>query len=138
MDKKCIENWSLQSYTYTVWTRGSPDDSRCHDGSEQRWNSHSRRPHCTTLDRDRYRDNTAAGCVTSNTHFESSATTLGKTSLTWHCTLRPDSPHPTPHLLLHVTMITDVHLGVMANVLGIAIFILIIAYHYITANQKKQ
>uniref|UniRef100_A0A1I8B406 Dolichyl-diphosphooligosaccharide--protein glycosyltransferase subunit 4 n=1 Tax=Meloidogyne hapla TaxID=6305 RepID=A0A1I8B406_MELHA len=35
-------------------------------------------------------------------------------------------------------MITDVQLGVMANVLGVSIFILVILYHYIVANQKKQ
>ncbi|KAF7632419.1 hypothetical protein Mgra_00008199 [Meloidogyne graminicola] len=34
-------------------------------------------------------------------------------------------------------MITDVQLGVMANVLGVSIFILVILYHYIVANQKK-
>jgi hypothetical protein len=34
-------------------------------------------------------------------------------------------------------MITDMQLGVLANVLGVSIFVLVILYHYITANQGK-
>jgi hypothetical protein len=34
-------------------------------------------------------------------------------------------------------MITDVQLGVMANIVGVTIFVLVILFHYIIANDKK-
>uniref|UniRef100_A0A1I7Z6Q3 Dolichyl-diphosphooligosaccharide--protein glycosyltransferase subunit 4 n=1 Tax=Steinernema glaseri TaxID=37863 RepID=A0A1I7Z6Q3_9BILA len=35
-------------------------------------------------------------------------------------------------------MITDVQLGVMANVLGIGMFLLVVLFHYITANNARR
>jgi hypothetical protein len=32
-------------------------------------------------------------------------------------------------------MITDLQLGIIANVLGVTIFVLVIIYHYVVANQ---
>ncbi|VDM56149.1 unnamed protein product [Angiostrongylus costaricensis] len=34
-------------------------------------------------------------------------------------------------------MVTDMQLGICANVLGIGIFMLVVLYHYITANQRS-
>uniref|UniRef100_A0A0N4Z2J2 Dolichyl-diphosphooligosaccharide--protein glycosyltransferase subunit 4 n=1 Tax=Parastrongyloides trichosuri TaxID=131310 RepID=A0A0N4Z2J2_PARTI len=34
-------------------------------------------------------------------------------------------------------MITDMQLGIVVNVLGVSIFVLVIIYHFIIANQKK-
>ncbi|KAI6233644.1 CBR-UNC-50 protein [Aphelenchoides fujianensis] len=34
-------------------------------------------------------------------------------------------------------MITDLQLGIVANVLGVTIFVLVIIYHYVVANQKR-
>ncbi|VDP29305.1 unnamed protein product [Soboliphyme baturini] len=35
-------------------------------------------------------------------------------------------------------MITDVQLAVFANVLGVTIFLLVILYHYVVANDPKK
>ena len=34
-------------------------------------------------------------------------------------------------------MITDVQLAIFANVLGVALFLFVVLYHYISVNQKK-
>nr|XP_018898386.1 PREDICTED: dolichyl-diphosphooligosaccharide--protein glycosyltransferase subunit 4 [Bemisia tabaci] len=34
-------------------------------------------------------------------------------------------------------MITDVQLAVFANVLGVSLFLLVVLYHYISANHTK-
>ncbi|XP_067633063.1 dolichyl-diphosphooligosaccharide--protein glycosyltransferase subunit 4 isoform X1 [Eurosta solidaginis] len=34
-------------------------------------------------------------------------------------------------------MITDVQLAIFCNVLGVFLFLLVVAYHYITANAVK-
>lgn len=34
-------------------------------------------------------------------------------------------------------MITDLQLGIVANVLGVTIFVLVVLYHYVIANQKR-
>ncbi|XP_026283211.1 dolichyl-diphosphooligosaccharide--protein glycosyltransferase subunit 4 [Frankliniella occidentalis] len=34
-------------------------------------------------------------------------------------------------------MITDVQLAIFANVLGVTLFLLVVLYHYITANGSK-
>ena len=34
-------------------------------------------------------------------------------------------------------MITDVQLAIFANVLGVSLFLLVILYHYISANNPK-
>jgi hypothetical protein len=34
-------------------------------------------------------------------------------------------------------MITDVQLAVFANILGVALFLLVVLYHYIAANNKS-
>ncbi len=39
--------------------------------------------------------------------------------------------------LLRKKMITDIQLGVVANILGVGIFVLVIIYHYIEANNKR-
>ncbi len=33
-------------------------------------------------------------------------------------------------------MITDTQLGVVANILGVTIFVLVVLFHYIVANNK--
>uniref|UniRef100_A0A915JCH7 Dolichyl-diphosphooligosaccharide--protein glycosyltransferase subunit 4 n=1 Tax=Romanomermis culicivorax TaxID=13658 RepID=A0A915JCH7_ROMCU len=35
-------------------------------------------------------------------------------------------------------MITDMQLAVFANVLGVTIFVLVILYHYVSANNPKK
>ncbi|KAE8744442.1 hypothetical protein FOCC_FOCC008917 [Frankliniella occidentalis] len=39
---------------------------------------------------------------------------------------------------LNFTMITDVQLAIFANVLGVTLFLLVVLYHYITANGSKR
>lgn len=34
-------------------------------------------------------------------------------------------------------MITDVHLAIMSNALGVVLFLLVVLYHYINANYSK-
>jgi Oligosaccaryltransferase len=34
-------------------------------------------------------------------------------------------------------MITDIQLAIFANVLGVSLFLLVILYHYISANNPK-
>jgi len=34
-------------------------------------------------------------------------------------------------------MITDVQLAVFANVLGVSLFLLVVAYHYVSVNNAK-
>ncbi|XP_018334595.1 dolichyl-diphosphooligosaccharide--protein glycosyltransferase subunit 4 [Agrilus planipennis] len=34
-------------------------------------------------------------------------------------------------------MITDVHLAILANTLGLSLFLLVLLYHYINANYSK-
>ncbi|VEN64434.1 unnamed protein product [Callosobruchus maculatus] len=34
-------------------------------------------------------------------------------------------------------MITDVHLAIMSNALGIVLFLLVVLYHYINANYSR-
>lgn len=39
-------------------------------------------------------------------------------------------------LVFHVQMIDDTDLGFFANFLGISIFVLLVAYHYVVAEPK--
>ncbi|XP_017774549.1 PREDICTED: dolichyl-diphosphooligosaccharide--protein glycosyltransferase subunit 4 [Nicrophorus vespilloides] len=34
-------------------------------------------------------------------------------------------------------MVTDVHLAILANALGVTLFLLVVLYHYINANNSK-
>jgi len=34
-------------------------------------------------------------------------------------------------------MVTDVQLGVFANILGVSLFLLVVLYHYIAVNNPK-
>ncbi|XP_056644587.1 dolichyl-diphosphooligosaccharide--protein glycosyltransferase subunit 4 [Diorhabda carinulata] len=34
-------------------------------------------------------------------------------------------------------MVTDVHLAILSNALGIVLFLLVVLYHYINANYSK-
>ncbi|KAJ8944846.1 hypothetical protein NQ318_012993 [Aromia moschata] len=36
------------------------------------------------------------------------------------------------------TMVTDVHLAILSNALGIVLFLLVVLYHYINANYSRQ
>ena len=43
-----------------------------------------------------------------------------------------------PFLLsLSIIMISDVQLAIFANVLGVTLFLMVVLYHYIVANNKK-
>ena len=54
--------------------------------------------------------------------------------------------HTTPHLslppfhsaALGSNMITDVQLAMFANILGVTLFLLVVLYHYIAANNPKK
>lgn len=39
---------------------------------------------------------------------------------------------------LAATMITDVQLAVFSNMLGVTVFLLVVLYHYISANNPRQ
>ena len=40
--------------------------------------------------------------------------------------------------LQHYNMISDVQLALFANVLGILVFVLVVLYHYVAANNPKK
>ena len=42
------------------------------------------------------------------------------------------------HLTHQHTMISDVQLALFANVLGILVFVLVVLYHYVAANNPKK
>lgn len=41
------------------------------------------------------------------------------------------------HHLLRPAMITDVQLAIFANVLGVALFLMVVLFHYVAANNPK-
>lgn len=47
-------------------------------------------------------------------------------------------PPPSPLQLWSSNMITDVQLAMFANILGVTLFLLVVLYHYIAANNPKK
>lgn len=47
-------------------------------------------------------------------------------------------PFPSPLQFWSSRMITDVQLAMFANILGVTLFLLVVLYHYIAANNPKK
>ena len=45
---------------------------------------------------------------------------------------------PSPPQLWGSNMVTDVQLALFANILGVTLFLLVVLYHYIAANNPKK